>query len=261
MKRHALIPVLAALLGCALAAQEDPAKPQKPDKEVADKLAELKKIVADKKFERDAEGATIIEALFVKLRAGVHDKDRDALADGMEGVLMTGKVRDPGNLSLYRVAATLLGELGPDGAPILRKAYDNKRFPEKPEWVPLREILLKGIGKTKDEKSVKFLIDEARRAPESALMKAAGEALGNFEGSNQKIRDEIVKGLLTRYGELDSRSRQIDPGDIEAQNARDYLAAISDPWNTTLSKLTRQNFRSYPDWQDWYNKHKNEEWK
>lgn len=255
--------LLAALLLAALPAQDDPAKPtkpDKPDKEVAEKLAEMKKHVADRKFEHDADAVAIIDQLLQKLQAGMHEKDQSSFADGLKAALMSGKVRDPENLQLYKAAATALGHLGEDGAKTLRAAYDSKRFPEKIEWVPLREIFLKSLGKTKDEGSVKFLIDEARRSPEPALMGAAGEALGNFEGSNQKIRKDIVNGLLIRYGELDSRSRQLDPGDVAAQNAREYLAAISDKWNTTLGKLTKQNFRSYPEWNDWYNEHKNKEW-
>jgi hypothetical protein len=248
-------------LGAALAAQEEPAKSTKPDKEVADKLAELKKIVSDKKFEHDGDAPPIITTLMKKREAGMFEKDVEDVVKGLKGAMMDGKLREPSNLGLYKAAGYALGDFGAAGAKALKELYENARFPKKKEWVPLREVFLKAMGRTKDEGSVKFLIDEARTAVEAAQMAAAGEALGNFEGSNQKIRDEVVKGLLTRYGDLDSRSRQLDPADVEAQKAREYLAVISDKWNTTLSRLTRQNFRTHPEWQQWYNKNKDTEWK
>jgi hypothetical protein len=123
--------------------------------------------------------------------------------------------------------------------------------------------MLKWLGKTKDESMVKFLVEVARRSHEAGLQAAAGEALGNFEDSPVEVRKEIVNNLLIRYGEMDSRSRQIDPADIEAQNMRDRLAVIAGRWNETLRKLTRQNLDQYPEWQEWYNKNKSkdEQWK
>ena len=47
---------------------------------------------------------------------------------------------------------------------------------------------------------------------------------------------------------------------INSQNATDRLATIKDKWNTTLAKLTNQNFDRFTDWQSWHNKHKNQPW-
>jgi len=245
-----------------LSAQGDPADAGKlkPDPEVQRQLANLKEIVADKKMGRDAEGGQVIDLLTSKVAAGLAEKDRKDIAKGLEGVFTGGKLREPASIQLYVAAAAALGTMGNDGSKPLKAAFDNKRFPNKPEWVKLREALLRNLGKTKDESMVKFLCEEARRSPEPQLMAAAGEALGNFEGSDQKVRKEIVNNLLIRYGELDSRSRVLDSADIEAQNARDYLAVISDKWNSTLGRLTGQNFRQYPDWNTWFNKNRAADW-
>ncbi len=262
MTRRFLSTILAfAGLAAMAVAQDEPAKLDKPDKEVAEKLAELKKLAADKKGEHDAAAVAAIDQLLQKLQAGMHEKDQDSMVSGLKSALMTTRLREPGNVSLYKASATALGYLGADGAKVLRDAYASKRFPDKTEWVPVREIFLKSLGKTKDEASVKFLIDEARRSPEAALMAAAGEALGNFDGSDQKIRKDIVNGLLIRWGELASRASVLDTADPEAKNARDYLAVITDKWNTTLSRLTKENFRQFTEWQDWYQKNKGADWK
>lgn len=239
---------------------QDPPTPKDGDPEVAAKLDLLKEVVADKKFERDKEGQTAIDELLMKLQAGVGPKDHQAIVKGLDGVLSTGKLRSFDNISLYVAAAAALGYCGDEGAKSLKKAYANKRFPDKKPWVPLREQFLKALGRTKDEASVKFLCDEARRNPEAALQAAAGEALGNFEGSDEKIRKEITNELLIKYGELHELAGQLGSGNIEAGNARDRLAALSDKWNTTLGKMTGQNIHKFPEWQSWYNKHKNAKW-
>lgn len=250
-----------ALLAGLLPAQGDPADADKlkPDPEVPKLLATLKEIVMDKKMARDAEGVQVIDLLTTKVAGGLADKDRKSVAKGLEGVFTQGKLRAPATIQIYVAAAAALGTMGTDGSAPLKAAFDNKKFPNK-DWVKLREALLRNLGKTKDESMVKFLCEEARRSPEPQLMAAAGEALGNFEASDQKVRKDIVNNLLIRYGELDSRSRVLDSADIEAMNARDYLAVISDKWNSTLGRLTGQNFRQYPEWNTWFNKNRAADW-
>jgi hypothetical protein len=267
--RHRLLPSLsfALLFAIAAGAQDPGAKPgakpaDKQDKEVVEKLARLKEVVADKKAEHDGEGVQIIDLLLTKLKAGMGEKDKAAFVKGLEGVLLTGKPRSHDNTGLYIAAAAALGQSGPEGSKALKKAFqDGERFRNKPEWVPLREQLLKNLGKTKDESMVEFLCDTARTSPENALMGAAGEALGNFEDSKDALRKKIVSDILVRYGELDQLARVLDSSNIQAQNARDTMAAISEKWNTALDKLTRQSFRQFQEWNTWYNKNKGNEWK
>lgn len=237
-----------------------PAKAEK-DKEVADKLAALKDVVDDRKCARDAEGLDLITVLVQKWQAGLSDKDKKDVVKGIEGVLKGGKLRQPDKAQLYIAAATALGQLGPDGAKPLQAAFEGKRIPDKEPWVPLRETILKALGKTKDESMVKFLTDTARRDPEAALQAAAGEALGNFDGSKEALRKEIVNGLLIKWSDMDAKSRVIDPADMEAQNVRKRLAVISGKWNDTLRRLTKETFDNYSEWNEWWNKNKNKEWK
>ncbi|MBM4060453.1 MAG: hypothetical protein FJ265_05060 [Planctomycetes bacterium] len=252
--------VFAALVASPALAQ-DPAPAKGPDKEIAAKIKVLKDCVLDKKFARDEEGRQIVEFLLTKVQAGVDPKDLSAIAKALEDVLMAGsKIRPPENKVLYTAAATALGYCGPEGGKALRGAYVNKRFPEKKDWVPLREVFLRGVGRTKDETLVKFLLDEALRSPEAALQAAAGDALGNFEDAKEALRKEVVDGLIKKWGELEEKASQMGSANIEAQNAQDRLAAITDKWNTTLARLTRQNHHKFLDWQNWHNKNKNLPW-
>lgn len=242
-----------------LAAQVPPAPPKGPDKEVAEKLVVLKEVVLDKKCARDAEGLQVIDFLLQKVQAGLEPKDRQAVVKALGDVFSHGKLRGHDNVGLYVGAAAALGYCGPEGAKVLKATFLDKRFPEKTDWVPLREQLLKNLGRTKDESMVKFLCNEARRNPEASLQASAGEALGNFEDSKESIRKEIVGELLVRYGELNQLASQIGSS-IDANNAQDRLATLKDKWNTALAKLTRQNFDKFGDWQQWFNKHKGQPW-
>jgi hypothetical protein len=251
----------AALFALALA---HPASAQKAEKLPADpdvpvKLKELAEVAKDRKFTRDAAGIEIIDVLIQKQDKGLNDKDQKQVVKGLDSVLNKGRLRPAEKSQLYNTAAIALGRFGKDGAKPLKAAYEKKRFPNRPEWVPLREKLLVNIGKTKDEGAVKFLLDEARRSPEAALQAAAGEALGNFRESKQKLRREIVSGLIIKWGSLSEMGSQLG-ANVEAQNARDRLAAISGPWNESMKALTGQDFDTFRKWQGWYNKHKNDKW-
>lgn len=248
---------LLALLTMPLLAQSPPAKG--PDKEIAEKVAVLKEVVADKKFTRDAEGLQVIDFLLQKVQGTIEPKDRTIVVKALGDVFTGGKVRPHDKIELYVGAAAALGYCGPEGAKVLKAAFQDKRFPEKTDWVPLREQLLKNLGRTKDESMIKFLCNEARRNHEAGLQAAAGEALGNFEDSKEELRKDIVSELLIRYGELNQLATQIGSS-IDAQNAQDRLSTLKDKWNSTLAKLTKQNFDKFGDWQAWYNKNKSQPW-
>lgn len=262
MSRYLLCSLFPLALAVAMPAlAQDPAPPKGPDKEVAEKIATLKECVLDKKFARDDEALQMIDGLLQKLKAGLDEKDRQAITKALEGALLQGaKVRPHDNTRLYTGAATALGYCGAEGAKALKGAYQNKRFPEKKEWVPLREVFLRSLGKTKDESMVKFLTNEAVRSPEAALQAAAGEALGNFDEAKEAIRKEIVADLITKWGELEEKASQMGSANIEAQNASDRLSQLRDKWNTTIARLTRQNFHKHLEWQAWHNKNKNQPW-
>lgn len=257
--RHWTTSLVAFVFGGLLPAQ-DPNPAKGPDKEVAECIAVLKEAIADKKFEREAEGVEAIDKLLMKSRAGLDAKDQAAIVKALAGVFKDGKARPSNKTELYVGAAQALGYLGAEGAKVLKDAYGNKqRFPVKPEWVPFREHVLKNLGRTKDESMVKFLLDEALRSPEAALAAAAGEALGNYEESRESLRKEIVSELLKKYGELAEKASQLGTN-VEAQDAQNRLNTVQHRWNNALGRLARQNFTTFREWQVWYNDHKGKPW-
>lgn len=239
---------------------QEPEAESKPEIDVKEVLGELRKAAFDRKAARDTEAIGLVDRLlqaFEKLDAKQKASVRKALGE----ILTSKKVkRTKDQTGLYVAAAAALGRMGPEAARELWKAFKSSKF-KKREWVTLRAVFLKHIGRTKDPRSIKPLIERARRDPEDAIMAAAGEALGNYEEFPEKVRKDVVKNLIIRYGQVYAESRKnLDPGDPIVQRAKERLAQISQPWNETLRKLTGKDLRTAEEWQRFWNKHKNDRW-
>ncbi|MEC8253181.1 MAG: hypothetical protein VX044_08220 [Planctomycetota bacterium] len=254
-----LVPLAVALLALAAPTSAQKAGKIPADADIPIKLKKLKAVAKDKTFERDAQGINIIDVLIQKQQRGLNSKDQKSVVKGLDSLLNKGRLRPVSKVQIYNATAEALGRFGKDGAKVLKSAYEKKRFPDKPAWIPLREKLLVNIGRTKDEAMIKMLLDEARRSPEAALQAAAGKALGNYRESKQSLRRDIVSGMIIKWGSLSEMGSQLG-ANVEAQNAKDRLAAISGPWNDTMKALTGQDFDTFRSWQSWYNKNKNGKW-
>ncbi len=255
-----LLPLLAALAGGTLAppalAQDEP----KQDPAIAEKAAEIKKMVKDRKMEQDGAAAAkvlILADAFAKL----HPKDKDKVVDAAESCLFDGRLRPPDQTVLYHSAAEALGKMGEDGAKPLRKAIDGSRFPDR-EYTVLKVALIEALGRTGDPRQAELLLELARRSPFDEIMAAAGGALGDLKGLDLKMRREVVKDLIRRWGELEAKGNQLDPApnsgggpvDFSGQNARKTLGQVRPKWVKSLQTLTGQSHREFEDWQRWLNK-------
>lgn len=245
------------ILGLAAAAvAQGPA----PDPNLPAQFKQLKAYVKNAKMDEDLRAADLIEAL-VQNRDKRNEKDLDKIAESIGEVFKLGKLRPPDNSRLYEQAANSLALLGKRGAKALRDAVDNERFKDR-DYAKLRGRLVTAIGKAGDDTQVDFLLEQALRSPDDPVIAAAGEALGNFAHIELPKLREVVKRMISRYGEWVMKATQADPTDpnapidLEPQNARRTLAAVRDKWNTTLAKLTGQSYSDAPEWQRWLNKTK-----
>ena len=249
--------LLAALASAAVTTAQDP-KPA--DATLDDQINEFKEAISERDGEQDQKAIGLIDAFNQKYK-DLEKKDQSDVRKVLDDALTSTRIRrPPEKIGMYTAAAAALGGMGDDGARILKKAFDSSKF-KKREWVDLRAVLLKWLGKTKDESMIKTLTDVARRDPEDKLMAAAGEALGNFADQPLKVRKDIVKDLINKFGEVHGKANaSLDPGDAQVARSKQRLAAISDPWNETLKMLTKHEFRSAPEWQTFWNKEKGENW-
>lgn len=260
MKRYELLSLAMvgfAFVGTALA-QDEEAKTNEPDPKLDDDTRAFLEVVMDRKMERDGEALPFLSK-WLEAYEAMHVKDKKSVLETVDKVFSRAKVRPPEQLELYTAAAVALGRMGEQASGVLKKAFTSSRF-RKPEYAPLRSRLILSMGQTKDERQWKFVLDTALTDPEDQIMAKAGEALAYYAELDIKDRREIVKKLVKRFNEIHDASRTLDTGDAIAETKRRTYAAISDPWNTTLAKLTGQNFRTPQDWQHWWNKSKNDDW-
>ena len=262
MTRFSRMPVLmlatAMVLGGGLMAQDAPEAAKTPDPQVTKDVAEFMRLVNDKQMSKDLEARTYLSK-WVNAYETMHPKDQSSVASALEAVFSKAKIRSPEKLELYEASTVVLSRMGKTGAKVLKNAFDNSRY-GKSEWVALRGRLIAGLGQTQDLGVCDFIVDTALRDPEDQIMAKAGEALGHYEKADLKVRREIVKKLLKRFVEIHNQSRTEALGDPVAETRKRTYAAINDPWNTTLAKLSGQAFRSPQDWEKWWNNHKDENW-
>lgn len=252
-----LAPVLFAMLvGPAVLAQDKPAASQDPT--LPPMLTELDDLVKDRKMEQDLQAIALVRRLASAPQA-MHPKDHDRVARALGSVFRSGKLRPVDRLQLYEEAAQALGAFGTDGAKELRKTAEDGRFGR--EYVRFRATLLDNLGKTQDPKQVEWLLEQALRSPEDEIMAAAGGALGHHRDMELRQRRDVVKRLIVRWGELESKSSAPDisnpgePVNFGPQNARATLGKVRARWQGTLATLTGQNHGAYEEWQRWLNKH------
>lgn len=246
--------VLVALCTTTSALAQVPVPPVDPA--LPDQLKELKTLVADTKMTADFQAIGLIQKLTRDVEQR-NPKDKERLAKGLGEVFRTGKVRPADKDILYRETADQLAKLETNGSKELQKALTDARFKD---LTPLQAHMILALGRTKDDKQVGWILDEAVRSPHDEIKAAAGEALGSFTELDIKVRRDVVKTLIREWGSLHQKATTRDnndpnaPIDMAPQNARRTLQACEGKWVATLQKLTGTQQSAFEDWQRWLNK-------
>ncbi len=260
--RHILvISVLLGLLSPLVAQKEASAK---PDPEVAASLKEFATLVKDRKGTKDSEAMAILDQLLSGFEK-MHPADKKAFTKGIADPLNSVRIkRKPTEANLFEHVIIALGKTGSHGSKYLAKAYENsgKFGKTNREWLSLKELMLEHLGKTKDQKFAKFLVDEALHNNFDSLMAKAGGAMANFADAKLSKRRDWVKVMVKRFSAVyEGAYKNVDPSDIQLKRDMERWRAIKDEWVEALQALTGQKeIKEANDWQRFWNKHKNENW-
>ena len=248
-------------LTCCLPAQSPKPAAAKPDPWVKTKLKEYGKLIADRKGAKDAAAIELIDELLKKYET-MHPSDQKNFAKGIAQSLLSKRCkRKPNQAGIYRTTIKALSLTGAHGGAYLKKAFENKAKFKHKDWTTLRGDMLEKIGLTKNEKFTDFLLDIAQKYPNDTLMAQAGGALRHFKELKLTKRKKIAKLLIKKFAQVyDNANKNLDPGDLVTQRWKDTLAAVSDPWNTTLQALTKQHHRAANEWNKFWNKRKADNW-
>ncbi len=229
--------------------------------DVPDKRAQVKALLDEfaaalkKRGEADPQAIEHIAALLGEFEKS-GPKDREAIAKALGGALAEKRKElgpEQPDERLAVAAATALGRMGVDGGKQLQKNLEHKNLSDKPR--ARREVIL-ALGNTRFEAGADDLMDLAKNH-DAAIQAAAAEALGSFEGADQKLRKAIFKALF----EVIMPVKNTVDGDASDSEARERLNTISTPFLNTLKKVTGHEESDLQQWQRWWNHNKNEDWK
>lgn len=227
--------------------------------EVADRRPEVAELLATfeghagARGKEDGEAIAVIDQLLQEWpRSG--PKDRAAILKSL-GKAMNETRREledgvPDN-KLFIAVATALGEMGVEASKELQKWVGNKKHRKD---LALQRRLVLSLGKTRDPKAVKPLLD-LLNDKDNIIVAAACQALAEYEEADQDLRkkafNELLKLLMT------TKALTADPNDLVARARYDAIAA---PIITTLQKLSGHDERKPEEWQRWWNKNKKADW-
>jgi hypothetical protein len=263
-----LATALVAALTLSAAAQDPVAAPPPPDEQdpqIAAKIELLADAWSERRQTRDAEALRCIEELSTRLDQPVHPKDRSAILSTFAKVLTQGRLRGPEAATPYEAVARGLAKLGEDGAEVLIRAYERKRFPRHTEWAPMRERLIEAVGASGAPAAIPFLLERAQRSGEASELRAAGAAMGRFDEAPQPQRKEMVETLARRLAGFESEAsapavNQDQQLNLNRENAIRTLQAVSGPWQSALHQLTGESMESGAAWQKWFQDNKRRDW-
>jgi len=236
------------------AGKPDPAA--KPDKrpEVAEKLANLQKLISDRKGEKDTDAIGLIDQL-VQDFPNNGPKDRAAVTSALSKCFEQRRMvkeGDPPNNKLYMAAAVALSTMAPEATKELLKWIDHKDL-RKDQALQTR--LVDSLGKTKDKDALKPL-QLLLNSKDDWMVGAAASALANYGelelGERKTVFETILKTLTSAKNQTDST-----PNDTVARQRYDVIAA---PMITALQKLSKHDERDPSEWQRWWNKNKHDNW-
>jgi len=237
------------------ARQDEGDEEEKPDKrpEIKALLAELKGHVG-KRGKEDKEAVAAIDELLQEFpQSG--PKDRKSICDGLSKCFEVRRIeleKGVPNNSLFIAAGTALGRMGPESASVLDKWIGHKKHRKD---LALQRVLILSLGKTKNDRGIKTLID-LLQSKDDMLVGAAAEALADYAGKKLEIRKDIFEALLKTLMPAKA-TVDVDVNDTIARERYDVIAA---PIITTLQAVSGHDERDPDKWQRWWNKNKKKDW-
>lgn len=271
MHLHALLrtSALAAAVALGAPASAKPLSPLAPcaptfvqddDESFPDKRPEVKELLgqlkdhAGKRGKQDTEAIAVMNLLLVEFEQS-GKKDREAIAKGFSGVFKQKRQEDENGVrqnQIFMTSAVAMGLMGPESVKSLTGWIDHKSHRKD---LALQRRLILSLGKTKDPKGIKPLIGLLVHR-QATVQAAASEALGNYDGSDQKVRKDAFESILKVYAGV-SGQKDSDPND---RTARERYDAISAPMGTALALLSGQDNRKVVEWTRFWNKNKKKNW-
>jgi hypothetical protein len=262
-RNAALLPLLCAPWSVAAAAQA----PQDSRADVASKLARVEELLGSKVREGKgwAEARAPLDKQIVEIElwlqaetAKLGPKDRAQTARTLGHVLAESRPPNWGNVvgkSIQISAAEVLGELAPEGAPVLLaglKGLDPVKAPMHVWYV------CQGIGKQGTPECFDALVAAAGRK-EINFLRGAADGFSAWPKPTAEQRKAafaaLIDGLKALERQLEATGKKPFSEDPEA------VTMLWPSMTLTLARLSGEKTRTEKDWEAWWKDHKKGEWK
>lgn len=260
LRRFAFVSfALAAWSGPALA-ESSPVPRVAQDDELPDKREEVATLIdqlkehAGKRGKEDDDAVAVIDKLVGEFpKSG--PKDRGAIVKAIGTTFKQKRQENSEGVrqnQLFMASAISLGLMAPESVKVLQKWIGDKAHRKD---LGLQRVLILSLGKSQDPKAAKTLIDLlVHKHP--IVQGAAAEALGYYEGSDQKLRKKAFEGILKV---LTGVKTQVDT-DLNDTIARERYDVIAAPMDTALGLLSGEESRRPQEWRKFWNKNKKRNW-
>jgi hypothetical protein len=207
----------------------------------------------------EAHAKALIERLAAEFAVS-GTRDRAPIVRVLERCLAAKEQGKPDGELVCHAARALAG-MAPESLPVLERALENKALLKEPE---IGRTLVLALGKTRDKAAVKALLGMLD-SPDGALVAAAGEALGEYEGAalatRKQLFEEVLKALMQAKDQRDAQTQQtLAPNAPHDDTAAKRYDAIQAAFGTTLQRLSKQDARGADLWLRWWNKNKRANW-
>jgi HEAT repeat protein len=199
--------------------------------------------------DKNAEGATkaLIDLGDIYKNVKLEDKDKKRIVE------VVGKFLKSPDSKVQKSGADALGNMGADGAKLLKAALSEKDLKEN-DKKEVRIAVIENLGRTKETSESKTLLN-LLKDKDNDIIAAAAKGLGNFHDAKESVRKDIAKEMINI---LDSAYNGAnDPKNTTAVKKFDV---IRDPMMSSLSAITGASQANAGDWRKWYNDHKNSKW-
>ena len=215
-----------------------------------DRIASLAEHVKKK---ADDQAVTVIEGLSQSFKSMTDDDKKKAVA-AVEKCLSAR--RDDGDDKLFENAVSAFANMEDLGE---KATIKNLKSPNVEKRRAVLAAAIRSLAFHKNPANVKTLTDFLVNS-EPVVVAGAAEGLGNYADRPEKERKPIVEELVKTYATYSSAASNAQATPPQKATAKERLAIVEHQLQTSLQKLTGQEFKDAPAAQKWYNDNKSKKW-
>ncbi len=215
--------------------------------------ARIESLVELVKKKSDDQASVVVDGL-AQAFAGMVEDDKKKAIGALEKCLSAR--REEGDDKLYEAVVTAYANMGESGQKATLKSLKSQNVDKR------RGVLaaaLRSLGFHKNPANVKTLVDYLVHN-EPLVVAGAADALGNYGDQPEKTRKLIGEELVKNYAQFASAASNTQGSNKDRGIAEERLNVVQKAFQSSLQKITGQDFKDAPAAQKWFNDNKTKKW-